>query len=611
MAGRVIGEADVDVRADTDGMGAQAERDVKRELGSSLKGAGLAVGALLGGAILGAMSQAITAASDLNETASAVTTIFGSGAEAILAFAKTADKALGQSQQSALDGAKTFATYGKMANLSGQELVNFSTKTLQLASDLASFNNTSPEEAIEAIGAAFRGESDPIEKYGVLLNEAGVQAEAFKMGLIKTTKDALSPQQRVLAVLSLIYKQTADAQNDFAKTSTGLANSNRIAKAEFENQKALLGQQLLPIFMKMTQWLAKIIPPIIEWAKANKVLVAALGALVVVLWLVNIALDANPVVLIGLALIALVAAVIYAYNHFAWFKAIIDQVVVGAQRWAAFFQGPFLDAIRNTAAWIVMAWNTVWAFFANLPGQVSTFVSSIPERIRSAFVQAFDAATYAVGYGIGLVLRLLLNLPMLAVQALQALNGLIADVFKWALQQAVNASARGVDNVVKIFTQVIPWVMRTLAELPGRLFSFWSGVTDSMFNIGQNIVKGLINGITSYIGQAVEAVKRGVGNIIKGAKDALGISSPSKVFADMGRQSVAGYVKGVKDMAAQVQSTVNGVIGGPTAGAGTGTSNSSTDNSRTISVNVYGGGAASADEISARVMRDLAWNEGV
>lgn len=611
MAGRVIGEADVDVNANTSGLGQQAERDVKRELGGALKGAGLAVGAILGGAILGAMSQAITAASDLNETASAVRVIFGSGADAIVAFSKTAAKALGQSEQAALSGAKTFATYGKMANLSGQELVDFTTKTLKLASDLASFNNTTPEEAIESIGAAFRGESDPIEKYGVLINEASIQTEAFRIGLIKTEKEALAPNQRVMAVLSLIYKQTADAQDDFARTSTGLANTLRIQKAEYENQKALLGQQLLPIFMKVVAWLAKIVPPIIAWVKANKVLVSVLAGLVVVLWAVNIALAANPVVLVGLAIVALVGAVIYAYNHFEWFKQAVDGQWRLLQQVAAWFTGPFVQYIRTAVDFVVLNWQRMIAFFQALPGTVMAFLQALPARLRALFVQAFDAVTYAVGFGIGTVLRFFITLPGRVINAILALPDLVVGVFNWIWRRAADAVRTGTDLVLRFFLQIVPRVMAAVAELPPRFFSFWMGLTDRMYNIGQDIVKGLIRGITSYVGQAVEATKRAVGNIIDGAKDALGIRSPSKVFADMGRQSVAGYVKGVQDMASQVRSTVAGVIGGPAGAGGTTTTTTSTDNSRSINVNVYGAAGQSADEISARVMRDLAWNEGI
>lgn len=45
--------------------------------------------------------------------------------------------------------------------------------------------------------------------------------QALKMGLIETTTQALTPQQKVLAVQALIYEQTSAAQGDFARTSGG------------------------------------------------------------------------------------------------------------------------------------------------------------------------------------------------------------------------------------------------------------------------------------------------------------------------------------------------------------------------------------------------------
>jgi hypothetical protein len=54
--------------------------------------------------------------------------------------------------------------FGKSAGLAGDDLVKFSTDFTGLASDLASFNNTSPEEAITAIGSALRGEAEPLRR---------------------------------------------------------------------------------------------------------------------------------------------------------------------------------------------------------------------------------------------------------------------------------------------------------------------------------------------------------------------------------------------------------------------------------------------------------------
>jgi tetratricopeptide (TPR) repeat protein len=191
--------------------------------------------------------KAAQKASDLNEEISKSEVIFGNASKDVIAFSKTAAKEIGQSQRSALEAAGTFGVLGKAAGLTGTDLGKFSTKFTTLASDLASFNNTSPEDAIQAIGAALRGEAEPIRRYGVLLNDATLKQKALELGLIETTKGALTPQNKTLAAQAVILEQTKDAQGDFARTSEGLANQQRILKARVEDATAALGKAFLPI----------------------------------------------------------------------------------------------------------------------------------------------------------------------------------------------------------------------------------------------------------------------------------------------------------------------------------------------------------------------------
>jgi len=208
--------------------------------------------------------DAVKSASDLAETVAKTGEIFGSSAKDVEDFAATSAKALGQTKQQALDAASTFAVFGKSAGLAGSDLVKFSTDFTGLASDLASFNNTSPEEAINAIGSALRGEAEPLRRYGVLLDDASLRQEALALGIVNTTKQALTPQQKVLAAQALIYKQTSDAQGDFARTSDGLANQQRILSAQLENVKTTIGSALLPIVLEITTFFATYLLPIIE-----------------------------------------------------------------------------------------------------------------------------------------------------------------------------------------------------------------------------------------------------------------------------------------------------------------------------------------------------------
>jgi hypothetical protein len=416
----------------------------------------VAAAAAVGG--IAFFKDAIGQASDLNETVSKVGQIFGKQGPALQSFAKTANTALGQTQQQALDAAATFGVFGKAAGLSGKDLTGFSTQMVTLSADLASFSNTSPEEAIEAIGSALRGESEPIRKYGVLLDDATLRNRALKLGLIDSVKTGLTPQQKALAAQAEILAQTKDAQGDFARTSDGLANKQRILAATFSDVKTRIGAVLLPamsgivsfiadkgvpVFEKFGQGLSalfaafregdvtsdgfvgvmerigvaarqsfdyfktnilprlkefagflkdEVVPRLISfggWVKDNaglvKGLAIAMGALVAVTkihgavlavqaagglvayirnikivqaatrtwaavqWLLNAALTANPIGIVIVAVAALVAAIVVAWQKSEKFRDIVKGVWQAVQ-----------DKVGAVVGWIKTTWGTFW-----------------------------------------------------------------------------------------------------------------------------------------------------------------------------------------------------------------------------------------------------------
>jgi hypothetical protein len=198
------------------------------------------------GAIVAGGYKAAQAASDFNETVSKSGIIFGEASTEIKKFADTAATSLGLSKQAALDAAATMGIFGKSAGLAGADLSNFSIEMVKLSGDLASFHNANPADVALALGAALRGEAEPIRKFGVLLSDAAVKAQAMKMGLYDGT-GALTAQAKVLATQKLILQQTSDAQGDFARTADGAANQQRILKASVDNAKVAIGQAFLPV----------------------------------------------------------------------------------------------------------------------------------------------------------------------------------------------------------------------------------------------------------------------------------------------------------------------------------------------------------------------------
>lgn len=292
----------------------EAQRNAARQgglIGKAFKSIGddvkdalkVAVGAFAVTKIASFFGDTIKAASDLQESTNKVSQVFKSAAPAVLDFAATTAKSFGISNVEARNAAATFGVFGQSAGLAGKDLSDFSIKLVGMAADFASFHNTSPEDAIIAIGSALRGESEPIRAYGVLLNEMTLRTEGVKLGLIATTKQALTPQQRVLTAYNVILEQTTFAQGDFAKTSQFLANQMRITSASFEDTKAAIGQALLPT---ATQFFGAVqtigLPALQALGTALSGVLSVLGPFIVILGdLINIVGDLPTPILAGAA----------------------------------------------------------------------------------------------------------------------------------------------------------------------------------------------------------------------------------------------------------------------------------------------------------------------
>jgi hypothetical protein len=192
------------------------------------------------------LASAAKSASDLGEVMSKNTVVFGQSAAKVEEFAENAAE-IGQSKKAALEAATGFGNLFVSMGLATDKSADMSVELTKLGSDLASFSNTSPEEAIEALSAALIGEAEPIRKYGVLLDDATLKQKALSMGLIETTGGVLPPAVRAQAAYAAILEQTKTAQGDFARTGDSAANQQRKLTASFENLKAEIGQGALPV----------------------------------------------------------------------------------------------------------------------------------------------------------------------------------------------------------------------------------------------------------------------------------------------------------------------------------------------------------------------------
>lgn len=212
----------------------------------SLGGAGAGIVALGVG-----LHSVLSAQSSLNEATNASKITFREAAGEVERFAEGANR-IGLSKRAALEAAAGFGTLLTGLGYGRKEAAAFSVSLTGLSADLASTFGGSVEDASNALRAMFRGELDPIEKYGVKVNEAATSQRALQLGLAGS-KGELSEQDKTLARLTLAYTQTTAAQGDFNRTLADTANQQRIAAATSENLRASLGAAVAPGYTQALQ----------------------------------------------------------------------------------------------------------------------------------------------------------------------------------------------------------------------------------------------------------------------------------------------------------------------------------------------------------------------
>ena len=531
--------------------------------------------AAIGGAAAGVslVKSSVEAASNLGETQSKVNQIFGKeGAAALNTYAATASTTLGQTKQQALDASATFGIFGKSAGLQGKELAGFSSNLTSLATDMASFGNTDVATAINAIGGALRGETEPIRQFGVMLDADTVAAQALEMGLVKTNvnldkvakananvqkaqQDAaaaakkygadsdeaaaaseylgfkqvelakalkgvpekLTPQAKIMATQALVLKQTGDQQGDFARTSGGLANQQRILAAQWGDMKTQLGSALLPavtaVITKFNEWLPKIAAFGGQVKTFLKPVTDAIAGMFG-------GLDGGPGGGVGEKIAAIGAA----------FSGL----------WATL--QPILASIRDalTKAWetigpeVTKAFGYVQSYITTVLGIIAEVIKKVTGVIRIVWEKWGNGITNFVTMAFGKIVGIISGVLQAAAGVVRTILAVLKGDWKGAWEGLVEI-AKG---VWKAIYNAVSGGIRAVGGIVDGLWALFK-------TAGVNIVKGLWAGIGSvagWLGRKFSEFFAGLPGIVKRI---FGIESPSKVMAGFGVNMVQGMVVGM------------------------------------------------------------------
>ena len=158
-----------------------------RSMNRLLTGGGVVAAGL---ALAAPLIFSFNAASDLTEALNKNQVVFGQHARQVQRWAATSSTAFGQARVDALGTVGTFGNLFTSMGLTQGRAAGLSMDIVQLGSDLASFNNTSPTDALDALRSGLVGEIEPLRRYGVNLSAAAVARKAFAMGLTPKVMNA-------------------------------------------------------------------------------------------------------------------------------------------------------------------------------------------------------------------------------------------------------------------------------------------------------------------------------------------------------------------------------------------------------------------------------------
>jgi len=201
----------------------QGAQKTLEKLGTSFKKVGAAVGKTvagigigLGAAVASQIKPAIDAASDLEQQYGALDSVFKDIAPSMKQFASEQYR-IGLSTA---DAARSMTLLGSQLKGYGLPVDEAASKTQELtllAADLAATFGGTTADAVTSISALFRGEYDPIEKYGVAIKKSDVNARLAAEGLDKLEGEQLKMAEAQTA-LTLLFEKTTDAQGQLLRT---------------------------------------------------------------------------------------------------------------------------------------------------------------------------------------------------------------------------------------------------------------------------------------------------------------------------------------------------------------------------------------------------------
>lgn len=473
---------------------------------------GLALAAA-GAAAIKFGADAVSAASNAEQSLGATESIFGKFADTVI---KTSEKAAQKYGLSANEYRENANLLGALFKNQGVAMDQLGGKTEQLVgrgADLAAMYGGTASDAVAALTSAYKGEFDALDKYGISISAAKIQTELAAKGQDKLTGAALDAAKQQ-ATTRLIMQQSKDAAGAFGRESDTLAGQQQRLGAQFENIKAKVGAALLPVLTAAVGFLNTQMGP------AFKAVGEFLGPLVtrVKEFFSGLSTGQGPLgAIVG---------------------AIRDNFIPVLKTWVNTFTTKILPAVTSLVSYLARKLGPVLASVGEI---IATKVVPLVAKLAKFFYGTLVPAVVEIARKIAEKLRPIFDQLVATFQekVLPTIKKLLDKFEEWrpTIQKVI-------EIVVKIIGKVLEFAAAILGKVLPPVIKFAGWLIATLVPV----IAKLIEIVAKIIGKVIEfGVK-----IFNAAKKVVEFAKKMKAKFDEVRSKVADFVGKVKDKIGEV-----------------------------------------------------------
>lgn len=439
--------------------------------------------------------------------------------------------------------------------------------------------NTSMNDYQNTVSDTYEATQDPLDKMQVAFNSLKLAGSEMGKAILDVAYPTIEKLAGIVKSAAEKFQNMPEGMKQLIIVIGGLAAAIGPCLIIIGKLAESVGtiMTMVPQILNLISGIPNVISVIGSALSFIPTVLSTIGTALSGLWALMLA---NPITLIIAAVAALVAAFVILWNKCDAFR----------EFWINLWDNisSFFSDIWNTISETAQkAWEAI----------VSFFTEGIPnffEKVKEWFTQIPNNIGYALGLAIGKVAQWVIDMVDKAhemgsnfiakvIEFFTQLPTRISEFIKNALNHIITFAKEAPGKAKEMAANFLKNVTETLKTLPGKIGGFlkeavskaasWvkdmgnkgkeaithmlSNIVDAaksipskMIEIGKNIVQGVWNGIINAKNWFVGKVKDFFSGIVDGVKDALGISSPSKVFAkEVGKWIPAGVGKGITDNA--------------------------------------------------------------